>query len=569
MCLFNSAGLRKEPSGGAGTNTFSKMQDGTSDIHLAQMRELFQRSIYIVTEMRVEVFRPRGIQDEAKLLNVRHARREGGNGGVKCEWVSLGIINFSERASSATVPSPVLQAKPNPAMPSAFDILAFAREQLRGEDDNVSETGSASKWYSPLDKLQTYGPHIAECRNDWKDHKSMCKALSSLEKKSFAAATLVSLLPKESTLDNAEFLSVLLHCSGIGLSSFCASTDVSKTSDCNDAFLGYGDPHGDRDERHDGGRHETLDSPPAMHAQLLLLTRALGGAARKLHQGPSEVLRDGLSQYHMNKSTRGQIMFETTMTSWLDRQRPLVLIPKRVKPVWVSLKGEFWQGEFSDEVRKSFGMPAPLPITFLITAASDTLSMPMTILYGLEKLSDDDGWTRKNTSTIHILGADIKEVSCSPVFEEFLYRPRSEDTERTGHIDEGINQCANSSSYAVRTYLGATRPTTESVLIAWRLVVHMCSNMLQSNKFENPDLYIGFNSGRPRFLYILGRRPSKLLAERKLPSLFTLCRCDKNDARIHSLTTVASALGPALNPWGSIKGVPTTHSVYGFQAENG
>jgi hypothetical protein len=139
-----------------------------------------------------------------------------------------------------------------------------------------------------------------------------------------------------------------------------------------------------------------------MHAQLLLLTRALGGAARKLHQGPSEVLRDGLSQYHMNKSTRGQIMFETTMTSWLDRQRPLVLIPKRVKPVWVSLKREFWQGEFSDEVRKSFGMPAPLPITFLITAASDTLSMPMTILYGLEKLSDDDGWTRKNTSTIHV-----------------------------------------------------------------------------------------------------------------------------------------------------------------------
>lgn len=29
------------------------------------------------------------------------------------------------------------------------------------------------------------------------------------------------------------------------------------------------------------------------------------------------------------------------------------------------------------------------------------------------------------------------------------------------------------------------------------------------------------------------------------------------------------ALGPALNPWGSMKGFPMAHSVYGFQVENG
>jgi hypothetical protein len=38
----------------------------------------------------------------------------------------------------------------------------------------------------------------------------------------------------------------------------------------------------------------------------------------------------------------------------------------------------------------------------LITAASDTLSMAMTILYGLGKLNDDDGWTRKQTLTVHV-----------------------------------------------------------------------------------------------------------------------------------------------------------------------
>jgi splicing suppressor protein 51 len=125
-------------------------------------------------------------------------------------------------------------------------------------------------------------------------------------------------------------------------------------------------------------------------------------AARKLHQAPSEELRDGRSQCQMNKLIRGQIMFETTMASGLDRLRQLIWFPKRVKSEWVSLKGSSWEDEFGGEIRKSFGMPAPLPITFLITAASDTLSMAMTILYGLNKLNDEDGWTRRRMLTVHV-----------------------------------------------------------------------------------------------------------------------------------------------------------------------
>ncbi|KAJ7859016.1 hypothetical protein B0H14DRAFT_3446866 [Mycena olivaceomarginata] len=50
------------------------------------------------------------------------------------------------------------------------------------------------EWHLPLAELDTYDPHIAECQSaDWKFHKSMCKALSSLEKNSVLAATLVSL----------------------------------------------------------------------------------------------------------------------------------------------------------------------------------------------------------------------------------------------------------------------------------------------------------------------------------------------------------------------------------------
>jgi hypothetical protein len=95
-------------------------------------------------------------------------------------------------------------------------------------------------------------------------------------------------------------------------------------------------------------------------------------------------------------------MFETRMASWLDRMRQFVWIPQRVKSGWMPLEGVSWEGEFGDEIRKSFDMPAPFPITFLITAASDTLSMAMTILYGLGKLNDNDDWTRKQRLTVHV-----------------------------------------------------------------------------------------------------------------------------------------------------------------------
>jgi splicing suppressor protein 51 len=130
-----------------------------------------------------------------------------------------------------------------------------------------------------------------------------------------------------------------------------------------------------------------------------------------------------------------------TKNPLLDRQGQLLWVPGRVKSRWVSLEGKTWEGEFDEEICKSYGMPATIPSssTFLISSASDTLSMPMTILYGLSKLNEDDGWTRKQKLTVHVriypsridlhkfegpqvLGATIREVSCRSVFEEILHR---------------------------------------------------------------------------------------------------------------------------------------------------
>ncbi|KAJ6562337.1 hypothetical protein B0H19DRAFT_1068981 [Mycena capillaripes] len=280
------------------------------------------------------------------------------------------------------------------------------------------------------------------------------------------------------------------------------------------------------------------------------------------------------------------IMFETTMTSWLDRWRQLVWIPNRVKSGWVSLEGASWEGEFSNEIRKSFGMPAPIPIAFLTTAASDTLSMAMAILQGLAKLNDDDGWTRKHTLTVHILGADIREVSCGRVFEEILHRTPEVKTLKVqaGLIDESINRSANSSSCAVRTYLGAVQSTIESAPLGrsyvleyaaeWVLTTHipqLCGKTRQ--RVREPDLYIGFNSGAAQATWYTWPTTFKLLVERRISSLFTAYNRKEAEGDAAMLRAAGAALhpalGPALNPWGSMNGVPTAHSVYGFQVENG
>ncbi|KAF7368233.1 Zinc finger mynd domain-containing protein 17 [Mycena venus] len=401
-----------------------------------------------------------------------------------------------------------------------------------------------------------------ECQNsDWKAHKLMCKALSSLEKNSLAAAMLVSLLPKRPITDLGELRKLTDQQIAICLTSLQRPPTAVEHSWLDHEPRCIVCTRTDMVIRVEAAINGTTadDTKRLIPCPQCMLSfccsPAHWEAARELHHGPSDELRDGLSQCQMNKLTRGQIMFETTMASWLDRLRQLVWIPQRVKSGWVSLDGVSWEGEFSGEIRQSFGMPAPLPITFLMTAASDTLSMAMTILYGLGKLNDDDGWTRKQRLTVHILGASTKEVSCRRVFEEILHRTPEVKTlklimcgpevPRRDSLEQKIcPDCMALGRSYVLEY--AADPYHEFV-------------EKQGNKFENPDFCVGFNSGGG--------------PERKLPSLFTAYNREEAEGDAAVLRDAGAALhpalGPALNPWGSMKGVATVHSVYGFHVENG
>jgi splicing suppressor protein 51 len=125
-------------------------------------------------------------------------------------------------------------------------------------------------------------------------------------------------------------------------------------------------------------------------------------AARALHFGPCEDAHDHLSHCEMNREVRGDVNFEDVMAGAHDPSGQFMWAPERIQSAWTSLAGLSWEGEFGDEMRRSVGVPAQRPMAPWIRAASDNLTMAMTILYGLEKLNDDDAWTRKHTLTVHV-----------------------------------------------------------------------------------------------------------------------------------------------------------------------
>ncbi|KAJ7354196.1 hypothetical protein DFH08DRAFT_854386 [Mycena albidolilacea] len=410
-----------------------------------------------------------------------------------------------------------------------------------------------------------------ECQNaDWKRHKPICKALTSLEKNSAAAARLVSLLPKEPSSDLQEIRKLTDEQLDIYFIHLQRQTVVEhswiqhepRCLVCTRTEMVMRMETGDVTQR-------LIPCPRCMRS--FCCSPAHWEAAHTLHHGPSTDWRDGLSHCQMNMFVRMQARVDTK-TSLLDRQGQLLWVPGRVKSRWVSLEGKTWEGEFDEEICKSFGMPVTIPSssTFLISSASDTLSMPMAILYGLSKLNEDDGWTRKQKLTVHVLGADIREVSCRSVFEEILHRLPEVNTLEIVLCGPDVPS-RDSFDHKI---------CPECIARGRSCVLKCAANMYhdfvrkQGNQFATPDLCIAFNSGAAQDnLGYTWRMSIKVLVARKLPSLFTGYDREEAEGDAAMLRAAGAAfhplLGPCLNPWGSQKAHPTTHSAYGFHVDNG
>ncbi|KAF7357344.1 MYND-type domain-containing protein [Mycena sanguinolenta] len=413
------------------------------------------------------------------------------------------------------------------------------------------------------------------CQNsDWKKHKDMCKALSSLEQNPFAATELISLLPTEPITDVSKLAKLALQQANVYSKYLHGPIEIENRGSwvqweprcivCTRTDMVI------RMEAAVKGKtvHDTMHLIPCPECKLsFCCSHAHWDIAHRLHYDPCDDLRDGRSQCYMNKLAHGQSMIGACCLD--SSEGHFVWIPNRIKPGWVSLEGQSWEGEFGD-FRKILEMPQSTASTFVMAAISDTLTMPMTILYALCKLSGDE-WTRKQMLTVHIVGASSREFFCGRVFEEILHRTPQVKTlkivmcgpEAPNHNTLNPEICSDCIKRG-RSYV------LEFIPEAYHDFVRK-----QGSDFKHPDLCIGFNSGAnySRVCGYTWPATFKVLVEHKIPSLITAYNRQDAEADAALLRAAGAALhpglGPVLNPWGSLKGAPSPHNVHGFLVNSG
>ncbi|KAJ7183475.1 hypothetical protein C8R46DRAFT_1308118 [Mycena filopes] len=432
-----------------------------------------------------------------------------------------------------------------------------------------------------------------ECQKaDWRNHKPICKALSSIEKNNpMALATSFSTLPSEPTTD----LNVLHNITKAHASTLLTYCQLSfgRPPDVFERNLIRWEPRcmvctrTDQLIRMEAATKNGGTTSPEKPTQQLIpcpqcelsfcCSPAHWEVARALHHGPCEDAHDGLSQCEMNRDVRADIQFEEVIAPALERAGGFLFAPERLKASWVSLAGMSWEGELRDELRRYFGYlgaVSPEPrMSPWVNAASELLSIPMSILYALENLNDDDAWTKKNTLNIHILGAARPEVVAGALFEEILHRLPEVKTLKLllcgpeMQTDPEMRSDRTAETCPECTKLGRKR-VHEHITDTYHGYVKK-----QGTKFQPPDLAIAFNSGASQESRHTWPPTFKILLERKIPSVFTAHNREEAEGEAALLrkagVTLLPALGPVKNPWGSIKVMPEPDKIYGFCAVNG
>ncbi|KAJ7753982.1 hypothetical protein B0H14DRAFT_420514 [Mycena olivaceomarginata] len=230
------------------------------------------------------------------------------------------------------------------------------------------------------------------------------------------------------------------------------------------------------------------------------------------------------------------------------------------------------EAEFHDEMRKYAGKLTARSVFPAIMEASDNLSMAMTVLYGLEMLNEDDGWTRKHTLRVHIIGASAMEANSVIIFEEILHHLPQVKILKLVLCGPDMPVGALSQTVALETCSECTQlgrqHIQEHVADKYHIFVQN-----QGSQFQKPDLCIAFNSGASAVSTHTWLPTLKLLIEGKIPTVFTSYNREEAEDQAALLRAAGAklhpAVGPTRNPWGSIKLHHPSPKVYGFDSSNG
>ncbi|KAJ7484126.1 hypothetical protein FB451DRAFT_1231594 [Mycena latifolia] len=424
-----------------------------------------------------------------------------------------------------------------------------------------------------------------ECQKlDWTTHKRMCKALSAIAKSNASKPrTYLSRLPSEPTNDLTVVNSITDDDADYNL-HFC-NDFLGRSPNALEVMLIVYEPRCMVCARTDNLiRIEAADNDTTADIRRLIpcskcnlsfcCSPAHWEAARLLHDAPCEDGRHDVSQCQMNCWVREQAKLAPLLAAMHDASGQLMKVPLPLKSAWTSLTRLSWEGELGntlDPLRRvrSAGAIDRLQPPWL-RLASESLSRAMTILYGLEKMNDDAGWTRKHTLTIHIIGATTPEATPGKVFEEILHRLPEVNTLKLvfcGQAMPGSRNAFECEICAECKRLGRKHIHEYSACTYHEFV------QTRGSKFKKPDLCIAFNSGAHQVEMYPWPATLRLLVGRKIPALFTSYNREEAEADAAQLraagATLQSGLGPAKNPWGSIHATPASSRVYGWHAVNG
>ncbi|KAH8789450.1 hypothetical protein DL96DRAFT_805049 [Flagelloscypha sp. PMI_526] len=229
-------------------------------------------------------------------------------------------------------------------------------------------------------------------------------------------------------------------------------------------------------------------------------------------------------------------------------------IPDRRFSSWSSFQGSSW----IKELEGKFDEPDDEIKLRKIRCVSNPLSLPMTILYGLDVLNGEDrSWTKKKSLLIHAPGADVDVVDQPNVYEEILHRLPDVFTVTLVLIDSNFRFPLTDLRRKTETLSLCQACQSSGRSLKFDFVSSPYRTYAQSTDagFDKPDFAVGFYTR-------LAREPSvwlptiQLLKQRGVPSIFT-SEGPLSEAQSDAMVLKAAGvkchpmLQAVRNPWGS------------------
>ncbi|KIK50990.1 hypothetical protein GYMLUDRAFT_266004 [Collybiopsis luxurians FD-317 M1] len=428
-------------------------------------------------------------------------------------------------------------------------------------------------------------------QRDWASHKALCKTLHKIEHDPVARASLLFNLPEGPSSDS----DILNRICTVNAGNLIALINASLNRPMNvvEQNIVVYEPkclactRTDRILRIETGDPSAgLKSCSECHLAFFCSEAHWKAVSYKHISEPSTDGHDGLSQCALNNDILINARFDVIMNP-NPQSGVFQWAPERVKDMWMPLPNEpAWDAEVGEHLRrmtkKHYGDARRGPPTKpFICASSEGLSFPMTILYALQNLNQgDDGWTKKDTLTIHILGASVeKEVMFGQTFEEILHclpKVRTLKLLLCGPDLKSLPGGDLGREVAMEVCPLCRRRRRK------RIHQHVASkyhDYVQNQKskrpngFTQPDLAIAFNSGCSQSEVESWKGTIKILVDERIPTVFTSYDREEAEGEAAILrnagATLVPILGPRKNPWGSQVLRPEPNKVEGYFASNG